>query len=55
MLRIIPATDAACMLLGGRYLYVADLASLPAARSKGHGKALMAHMEAIARHEGCTR
>ena len=42
-------------LLGRRYLYVADLASLPAQRSKGYGKMLMAYMEDIACKAGCTR
>lgn len=38
-----------------RYLYVADLASLPAQRGKGYGKALMSEMETIALNAGCKR
>ncbi len=36
-----------------RHLYVFDLVATEGARSKGHGRALMQHVEAFARGEGC--
>ena len=36
-----------------RHLYVFDLVATEGARSKGHGRALMQHVEAVARGEGC--
>lgn len=41
------------MLYCGRFLSVDDLVSDPAARSKGHGKALLDWLKAEARREGC--
>jgi GNAT superfamily N-acetyltransferase len=35
------------------YLWVYDLITTDRGRSKGHGKALMDHLEALARKEGC--
>ena len=37
----------------GRYLWVFDLVTTVAARSRGHGKALLTAMEDLARDEGC--
>jgi GNAT superfamily N-acetyltransferase len=49
----------ACMLPRAshmrRYMYVADLATLPAKQGAGYGKALMARLEQIAREAGCKR
>ena len=36
-----------------RHLYVFDLVATAGARSKGHGAALMRHVEYLARREGC--
>jgi GNAT superfamily N-acetyltransferase len=36
-----------------RHLYVYDLVATADARSKGHGAALMGHVERFAREEGC--
>ena len=36
-----------------RHLYVYDLVATEGARSEGHGRALMDHVEAFAREEGC--
>ena len=36
-----------------RHLYVFDLVATAGARSKGHGTALMSHVEYLARREGC--
>ena len=36
-----------------RYLWVYDLITTEEARSKGHGKALLDHLEELARKEGC--
>ncbi len=36
-----------------RHLYVFDLVATEGARSKGHGAALMIHVENFARREGC--
>ena len=36
-------------------LYLEDLFVVPAARGKGHGKALLKHLAALARHRGCGR
>ena len=36
-----------------RHLYVFDLVATEGARSKGHGAALMSHVENLARREGC--
>lgn len=41
------------MLAHGRFLYVDDLVTLVAERSKGHGDALMDWLEAEARRAGC--
>jgi GNAT superfamily N-acetyltransferase len=41
------------MLYCGRFLSVDDLVSDPAARSQGHGKALLDWLKAEARREGC--
>ena len=41
------------MLAHGRFLYVDDLVTLDAERSKGHGDALIDWLEAEARREGC--
>jgi GNAT superfamily N-acetyltransferase len=41
------------MLYCGRFLSVDDLVSDPAARSRGHGKALLDWLKAEARREGC--
>ncbi|KQV55945.1 MULTISPECIES: GNAT family N-acetyltransferase [unclassified Caulobacter] len=41
------------MLYCGRFLSIDDLVSDPAARSKGHGKALLDWLKAEARREGC--
>lgn len=40
-------------LLFGRHLYVDDLVTDEAARSRGYGARLMAELEALARREGC--
>lgn len=40
-------------LAWGRFLYVDDLVTLPDARSKGHGRALLEWLRARAREEGC--
>lgn len=37
----------------GRYMWVYDLITTEAARSKGHGLALLRHVEDLAREEGC--
>jgi GNAT superfamily N-acetyltransferase len=37
----------------GRYLWVYDLITSETERSKGHGLALLSHMEELARSEGC--
>lgn len=36
-----------------RFLYVYDLITTERSRSRGHGKALLEHLEALARSEGC--
>ena len=38
-----------------RHLYVADLVSLPAGRSKGYGQQLYSYLEEEARTYGCRR
>lgn len=43
------------MLFRGRYLYVDDLVTAAAARSAGHGRTLLAWLDAKARAEGCTQ
>ena len=43
------------MLYCGRFLSVDDLVSDPAARSRGHGKALLDWLKVEARREGCTQ
>jgi GNAT superfamily N-acetyltransferase len=40
-------------LFGGRILYVDDLSTLPEARGRGHGGALLEWCEAEARRVGC--
>ena len=40
-------------LVSGRLLYVDDLVSLEGARSKGHGKTLLAWLTDYAREKGC--
>ena len=42
------------MLYSGRMLYVDDLVTLPAERSKGHGDKLMDFLVEQARHEKCV-
>ena len=42
-------------LAWGRFLYVDDLVTDEAARSKGHGKALLAWLAERARQEGCAQ
>jgi GNAT superfamily N-acetyltransferase len=42
-------------LAWGRFLYVDDLVTLAAARSRGHGAALLAWLRAHARREGCAQ
>ena len=37
----------------GHYMWVYDLITTEAARSKGHGLALLRHVEGLAREEGC--
>lgn len=37
----------------GKFLYVYDLITSEAERSKGHGKRLLDHLEDLARTEGC--
>ncbi len=37
----------------GRYLWVYDLVTGEANRSRGHGKAMLDHLEALAREHGC--
>jgi GNAT superfamily N-acetyltransferase len=37
----------------GRFLYVYDLVTSEAERSKGHGKLLLDHLEGLARADGC--
>lgn len=37
----------------GKFLYVYDLITSEAERSKGHGKRLLDHLEDLARGEGC--
>ncbi len=37
----------------GRYLWVYDLITAEESRSRGYGKALLEHVEGIARREGC--
>jgi GNAT superfamily N-acetyltransferase len=39
----------------GRMMYVDDLVTQASARSSGVGKALMDHLQALARSEGCDR
>lgn len=43
------------MLSRGRHLYVDDLSTLPAARRRGHGRALLDWLDAEARRQGCDR
>jgi GNAT superfamily N-acetyltransferase len=42
-------------LAWGRYLYVDDLSTLPGARRRGHGRALLDWLLAEARREGCDQ
>lgn len=42
-------------LAWGRFLYVDDLVTLAAHRSRGHGKTLLAWLRARARDEGCAQ
>lgn len=42
-------------LAWGRFLYVDDLVTLPALRSRGHGAALLAWLRARAAQEGCRQ
>lgn len=42
-------------LAWGRYLYVDDLVTLPAQRSRGHGAALLGWLREYARNEGCDQ
>lgn len=42
------------MLVSGRTLYVDDLVTDPARRSKGYGKALLDWLQEYAREAGCT-
>ena len=37
----------------GRHMWVDELVTAPDARSLGHGRALLAHVEALASEEGC--
>lgn len=37
----------------GRYVWVFDLVTTSEARSKGHGEALLRHVEDLAREKGC--
>lgn len=37
----------------GKHLWVDELVTAPGARSKGHGRTLLAHVEELARAEGC--
>lgn len=39
----------------GRYLYVDDLVTLPAHRSKGHGAKLLTWLKQYAANEGCSQ
>jgi GNAT superfamily N-acetyltransferase len=43
------------MLSRGRHLYVDDLSTLPSARRRGHGRALLDWLDDEARREGCDR
>lgn len=38
----------------GKFLYVDDLVTAEAARSRGHGKAMLAWLEDLARQAGCA-
>ncbi len=38
-----------------RYMYVADLVSMPSERGKGYGKVLFAWLESTAKNAGATR
>ena len=42
-------------LAWGKHLYVDDLVTIPAARSKGHGKALLSWLCDYARSNGCAQ
>lgn len=41
-------------LARGKFLYVDDLVTAEAARSRGHGKAMLAWLEDLARQAGCA-
>lgn len=41
-------------LVRGKFLYVDDLVTAEAARSRGHGKAMLAWLEDLARQAGCA-
>jgi GNAT superfamily N-acetyltransferase len=43
------------MLAWGRFLYVDDLSTLPAARRRGHGRALLEWLTEEARRLGCEQ
>jgi GNAT superfamily N-acetyltransferase len=43
------------MLAWGRFLYVDDLSTLPAARRRGHGRALLQWLRDEARRLGCDQ
>jgi GNAT superfamily N-acetyltransferase len=43
------------MLAWGRFLYVDDLSTLPAARRRGYGRALLEWLEEEARRLGCEQ
>jgi GNAT superfamily N-acetyltransferase len=43
------------LLAWGRFLYVDDLSTLPAARRRGHGRALLEWLTAEARRLGCEQ
>jgi GNAT superfamily N-acetyltransferase len=43
------------MLAWGRFLYVDDLSTLPAARRRGHGRALLEWLRDEARRLGCDQ
>lgn len=40
-------------LVHGKYLYVDDLITLPSARSRGHGKAMLDWLAGMGRKDGC--
>lgn len=40
-------------LVYGKYIYVDDLITLPSARSRGHGKAMIDWLAGLARKTGC--